>query len=68
MKLTRSLIVSVVLVGILIVGSSWGFLVHKTIHQLAVYELPAPLQSFFYTHTSYPPSQDLVNFGQHSKK
>ena len=50
MKLTRSLIVSVVLVGILIVGSSWGFLVHKTIHQLAVYELPAPLQSFFYTH------------------
>jgi hypothetical protein len=50
MKLTRSIIVSAVLVVILLVGSSWGFLVHKTIHQIAVYELPAPLQSFFYTH------------------
>jgi len=50
MKLTRSLIVSAVLVGIVIIGSSWGFLVHKTTHQLAVYQLPTPLQQFFYTH------------------
>ena len=50
MKLSRRLIVSAVLLGIVIVGSSWGFLVHKTTHQLAVYQLPVPLQSFFYTH------------------
>jgi hypothetical protein len=28
--------------------SSWGFLVHKTIHQLAIYELPKPLSVFYY--------------------
>lgn len=28
--------------------SSWGFLVHKTIHQLAVYQLPATMTPFFY--------------------
>jgi hypothetical protein len=28
--------------------SSWGFLVHKTCHQLAVYELPQKMQRFFY--------------------
>ena len=50
MKLTRSLIISAVLVLIVIVSSSWGYLVHKTTHQLAVYQLPVPLQQFFYTH------------------
>ena len=50
MKLTRSLIVSAALFVILLVSSSWGFLVHKTTHQLAVYQLPTPLQQFFYTH------------------
>jgi hypothetical protein len=33
--------------------SSWGFLVHRTIHQLAVYELPAQMQSFFYKNMKY---------------
>ncbi len=33
--------------------SSWGFLVHRTIHQLAVYELPKPMQPFFYKNMSY---------------
>ena len=33
--------------------SSWGFLVHRTIHQLAVYELPKPMQSFFYKNMNY---------------
>ena len=28
---------------------SWGFLVHRTIHQLAVYQLPKPMQAFFYS-------------------
>ncbi|MDD2793494.1 MAG: zinc dependent phospholipase C family protein [Sediminibacterium sp.] len=28
--------------------SSWGFLVHKTVQQLAIYQLPAPMVPFFY--------------------
>ena len=28
--------------------SSWGFLVHRTVHQLAVYQLPEELAPFFY--------------------
>jgi hypothetical protein len=28
--------------------TSWGFLVHRTIHQLAVYELPEAIAPFFY--------------------
>ncbi len=59
MKLTRSLIVSAALVVILLVSSSWGFLVHKTTHQLAVYQLPVPLQSFFYTHIDYVVSNSV---------
>lgn len=33
---------------ILLGFSSWGFLVHRTIHQLAIYSLPAPLQAYFH--------------------
>jgi hypothetical protein len=33
--------------------SSWGFLVHKTVNQLAVYNLPAPLQGFFHDNMEY---------------
>ena len=33
--------------------SSWGFLVHRTIHQLAVYELPKKMQPFFYKNMNY---------------
>lgn len=36
------------LIIILIICGSWGFLVHRTIHQLAVYELPAEIRPFFY--------------------
>jgi S1/P1 Nuclease len=39
---------SFILIAGLIGLSSWGFLVHRTIHQLAVYKLPTPLQSYFY--------------------
>ncbi len=38
---------------IVVFFSSWGFLVHRTIHQLAVYELPKPMQSFFYKNMNY---------------
>ncbi len=33
--------------------SSWGFLVHRTIHQLAVYELPGEMRPFFYKNMNY---------------
>lgn len=37
------------------VFSGWGFLVHRTIHQLAIYRLPSPLQAFFFHY-----KEDLV--------
>lgn len=36
-----------------IICSSWGFLVHRTIHQLAIYELPESMQYFFHRNMSY---------------
>lgn len=45
-----------VLLMILIIGSGWGFLIHRTIHQLAIYELPDPVRPFFYKHM-----ENLVN-------
>lgn len=39
---------SVILIAVVVVVSGWGFLVHRTIAQLAIYELPKPMQSFFY--------------------
>lgn len=45
---SKKLGLSLLLVTILIGFSSWGFLVHRTLHQLAIYSLPAPLQSFFH--------------------
>jgi len=38
---------------ILIITASWGFLVHKTVHQLAVYELPKEILPFFYQNMDY---------------
>jgi len=45
---SKKLALSIVLCSFVIGLSSWGFLVHRTIHQLAVYKLPAPLQSYFH--------------------
>lgn len=39
---------SVILVAVIILVSGWGFLVHRTVAQLAIYELPKSMQSFFY--------------------
>ena len=42
--------VIVLVLGVFLVGlSSWGFLVHRTIHQLAVYQLPAEMSGFFHS-------------------
>lgn len=40
-----------VFLGILLFGlSSWGFLVHRTLHQIAVYQLPSEMAGFFHQH------------------
>jgi hypothetical protein len=31
-------------------AGAWGFFGHRTITQLAIYELPAPMQAFYYRH------------------
>jgi hypothetical protein len=42
------------LLMVLLLGlSSWGFLVHRTINQLAIYSLPAPLQAYFHADMKY---------------
>jgi hypothetical protein len=42
------------ILGTALIGfSSWGFLVHKTVNQLAIYNLPAPLQSFYHENMEY---------------
>ena len=38
---------------IMVFCNSWGFLVHRTVHQLSVYELPGSLQRFFYNNMAY---------------
>jgi S1/P1 Nuclease. len=37
-------------IAVFLTCTNWGFLAHRTIHQLAVYELPQPLQQLFYRH------------------
>ncbi len=38
---------------LLVTMGSWGFLVHRTVHQLAIYALPTGMQTFFYQHMAY---------------
>jgi hypothetical protein len=49
----RKYTVPFVLSVILVITASWGFLVHKTVHQLAVYELPKEMIPFFYQNMDY---------------
>jgi len=42
-----------ILITAVIFFSGWGFLVHRTVHQLAVYELPGSMQPFFYKNMNY---------------
>ena len=44
----RNVIVTSALCVMLVGLSSWGFLVHRTVNQLAVYQLPSNLRAFFY--------------------
>lgn len=43
-QITKGSILLMAIIGL----SSWGFLVHKTVHQLAVYQLPKEMSRFFY--------------------
>lgn len=45
MRVFLKLIFSLALIFVL---SGWGFLMHRTINQLAIYELPAAMQPFFF--------------------
>jgi hypothetical protein len=48
-KAQMATLLALILVGL----SSWGFLVHRTINQLAIYSLPAPLQGYFHAEMQY---------------
>lgn len=39
--------------ALLVICCSWGFLVHRTVNQLAIYELPKEILPFFYQHKEY---------------
>jgi hypothetical protein len=41
------------LILVWIISTSWGFLVHRTVNQLAVYELPKIPRAFFYSNMDY---------------
>ena len=49
----RKVLLSIALVSILATFSSWGFLVHRTVNQLAIYELPKKMQPFFFIYKDY---------------
>jgi len=42
-----------IMVFILVAFSSWGFLVHRTVNQLAIYQLPKKMRPFFYENMDY---------------
>ena len=46
---SKKSVLNVFLLVALVALSGWGFLVHRTIHQIAVYNLPEPMRSFFYS-------------------
>jgi hypothetical protein len=46
----KKVFISLSLVACWLLISSWGFLVHKTVQQLAIYELPKSIRPFFYQH------------------
>ena len=49
----RVILRNATIIGILLFCSSWGFLVHRTVSQLAVYELPIKMRPFFYMNLDY---------------
>ena len=50
---TKKVVYFLVAVIFIVSMSSWGFLVHRTTNQIAIYTLPEPLRSFFYQDMTY---------------
>ncbi len=44
---------------ILVLCSSWGFLAHKTLQQVSIYQLPDGLASYFYANQDYVVQQSI---------
>ena len=44
---------SFLLIVLVALMSSWGFLIHRTVNQLAIYQLPKSMQPFFYKNMEY---------------
>ena len=53
MNTKKNIYLIILLAVVTITGSSWGFLVHRTANQLAVYKLPKPIQAFFHSNLDY---------------
>jgi hypothetical protein len=53
MPVVRFIFRSFFLLVLLAMTSGWGFLVHRTINQLAIYELPSAMGSFFFKNREY---------------
>src|ERR1044072_8848068 len=53
MKLRKNKGIMIIITGLLMMCSSWGFLVHRTVNQLAVYQLNKKMQPFYYKHLDY---------------
>lgn len=49
----RKISIYLLLIAMPFAFGSWGFLVHRTVHQLAVYKLPKGMQHFFYNNMEY---------------
>jgi S1/P1 nuclease len=44
---------TLILSSVILICSGWGFLVHRTVAQLAVYQLPKKMRLFFYKNINY---------------
>lgn len=49
MKIIKSVFKNILLLIIVLLLNSWGFLGHRTAHQIAIYELPNELRLFYYS-------------------
>ncbi len=53
MLLIKRFRVMIILAVVMTVSASWGFLVHRSVAQLSIYELPEAMVPFFYQHMDY---------------
>lgn len=59
MKILRRKGIALVIICLLLLCGSWGFLMHRTISQLSVYQLPAEMQPFFSQNLEYLVKQSV---------